>query len=171
MANWDDWKSVLAQARLESSPAELHGALVGYLCGGWAGPAPELLAALELEPGSGGSREPLLALLDEAAADIHGQLGRGAGIDPLLPAGSVVACANAMVDWCRGFLGGLGLTGLLDRHRRDAGVEELLRDLAQIAAAPLEGSEADEASLHEVLDFIRAGVAQLRAAVAPPTRQ
>lgn len=167
MATWSDWSAAIAQAKLGVTPAELHGSVTGYLCAGWGGRAHELLAALALESGDAATGDALHVLLDAAAHDIHARLGRGEAVDPLLPTGAVAVRADAMVDWCRGFLGGLGLTGVLEKHGRDRDTESVLADFGHIASMHLASDDDDEASLGEVLDFIRTGVAHLHTAFAP----
>lgn len=170
MASWADWSTALAQAKLGITPAELHGSLAGYLCAGWGGHAHELMTALALESGDAGADDALHACVDAAARDIHVKLGKGVAVEPLLPDGSVGERANAMVDWCRGFLGGLGLTGVLEQRGRDPDVDSVVADFGRIASMHLEAYDDDEASLIEVLDFIRSGIAHLHAAFAPAVR-
>lgn len=166
MATWAEWDAAVVQARVGVGAAELHGSLTGYLCAGWGGQAPELLAALALEAAAGSDRQ-LHTLLDTAARDLHAQLVRGERTEPLLPPGPLAVRANAMVDWCRGLLGGLGLTGVLQASHRDHDVDGLLADFGRIASMHLTTAADDAAVLDEVLDFIRAGVVQLHAAFAP----
>lgn len=170
MATWADWNAAIAQAKLGVTPAELHGSATGYLCAGWGGQAHELLAALALESAGAGADDALHALLDSAARGIHRSFARGDCVEPLLPDGAVGARANGMVDWCRGFLGGLGLTGVLETHARDHDIASLLADFGRIASSHLASDDDDDASLGEVLDFIRAGVQYLHAALAPAAR-
>ncbi|HET7930009.1 MAG TPA: UPF0149 family protein [Rhodanobacteraceae bacterium] len=168
MANWSDWSGAIAQAKLGVTPAELHGSVSGYLCAGWGGSAHELLAALALESGDAGTDDALHALLDAAARDIHARLGRGEGVEPLLPEGGVSQRADALVDWCRGFLGGIGLTGVLEKQGHDH--DSVLADFGHIASMHLESDDDDEGSLGEVLEFVRTGVAHLHQAFAPRAR-
>lgn len=160
-----DWDALLRRARLGVTPAELHGSIVGFLCGGWGGHSRELLAALALDGGA--SDDALHALVDRAAGDIATRLRKAEAVEPLLPVAPLAARANAMVDWCRGFLGGLGLTGLLDVADTPPAERELLANLGHIAATHLECNDDDAATLEGLLDFIRAGVRQLYAAHAP----
>jgi hypothetical protein len=74
------------------------------------------------------------------------------------------------VDWCRGFLGGWGLTGVLAGPAQTAEVAELLSGLGQIAASHLACDDDDEAALDDVLDFIRGTVAHPYASFAPARR-
>lgn len=168
MATWADWQAALAQAKLAITPAELHGSVTGYLCAGWGGTAHELLAALALE--SDGADAVLQALVDAAARDIHAKLRDRVPVGLLLPDGSLAIRADAMVDWCRGFLGGLGLTGVLEKRGQHPDLESLLADFGRIAATHLECGEDDEDSFDEVLDFIHTGVLRLHAAFAPAAR-
>ena len=165
-------EAALARAKLGVSPADLHGSITGYLCAGGYGCAHELLAALALEGDEAGAADDALhGLLDRLAGDISRRLRTGEPVAPLLPSGALPARADAMVDWCRGFLGGLALKGELAQAARAPAVRELLDDFSQIAAAHLACDEDDEAAFDDVLDFIRSGVAQLHAALAPAGRQ
>lgn len=170
VATWADWNAAIGQAKLGVTPAELHGSVTGYLCAGWGGQAHELLAALALESVDAGANDALHALLDAAAKSIHADLGRGAAVEPLLPEGAVAVRAGAMIDWCRGFLGGVGLTGVLGKRGDDHDLDGVLADFGRIASMRVSGDDDDEASLDEVLDFIRAGVVHLHAAFAPAAR-
>lgn len=170
--SYAEWNAALAQARLGVVPAELHGSVTGFLCAGWAGRGHELLAslALESEADDATAGDALHALLERAAANITDRLRRGQPVELLLPAGPLAARTDAAVDWCRGFLGGLGLTGVLEERADDPAIRELLRDFGHIAATHLAVDDDDETTLDEVLDFIREGVAHLHAAFAPTGR-
>lgn len=160
-----DWSALLQQARLGVTPAELHGSITGFPCAGWGGPSRELLAALALDGEALGAA--LHAFIERDAAVIATRLRKGEPVDPLLPAAPLDVRANALVDWCRGFLGGLGLTGLLDAQGQAPAERELLANLGHIAATRLECTEDDTATLDGLLDYVRTGVRQLYAAHAP----
>lgn len=162
--------TALAQARVSTTPAELHGSLTGYLCAGWGGRASELLAALDLE-GEGDAIDAVHALVDAAARDLARRLRAREPVEPLLPEAPLTARANALVDWCRGLLGGLGLTGVLAEAMATPGVRELLDDFGHVAAAHVECADDDVAALDDLLAFVREGVARLHAELAPAGRQ
>lgn len=164
MSTWQDWQAALAQARLGISPSELQGSLTGYLCAGWGGSGAELLGALELEGDAAGA---LADLVGRAAQDISRDLRTDAPPALLLPPGGVEARANALVEWCRGFLGGLGLTGVIDEAARTGPAGDLLHTLANVAAAPVVCGPDDRAALAEVCDFVQSAVTELHAALAP----
>lgn len=170
--SYENLETALARAKLGISPADLHGSVTGYLCAGGHGRGHELLTALALEGDEAGTAGKLHALLDAITGDVSHRLRTGEPVTPLLPSGSVVARADAMVDWCRGFLGGLALRGELAEAAKIPELRELLEDFSQIAAMHLRcDDEDDEASLQDVLDFIRGGIARLHAALAPARRQ
>jgi uncharacterized protein YgfB (UPF0149 family) len=166
-----EFGAALAQAKLVIGTAELHGSIVGYLCAGRAGRAHELLNALQLESDDAGAVDPLHARLDELVPEIGRELEAGTLITPLLPGAPLSARADAMVDWCRGFLGGLGLTGMLADIELAPATRELLDDFGRIASTRIECDDDDDAALAEVLDFIGSGVAHLHAEIARADRR
>jgi len=77
--------------------------------------------------------------------------------------------AEALAQWCQGFLYGFGSVSSGQR-KYPAEVEEVLRDLAQIAratAGDTEPTDADEADYVEIVEFIRAGVQLLHDELRP----
>jgi uncharacterized protein len=68
--------------------------------------------------------------------------------------------ADALVDWCRGFLGGFGLGGPDIHNRLSEEGKEILRDIGSIASASLDfgDEDEDEDALIEVHEFVRMGV-------------
>ena len=161
--------------RLGTQPGDLHGSLTGYLCaGGRLGPD-DWLDRLELSPADAASaRDETLAALRAAAFAQFGAVP--AAIEPLLPPATapMPERAEALVDWCRGFLGGYGLGALHGDLSADA--REILADFGTIAASRLdvEGGARDEQAFAEVLDFVRTAAALLhresehRRAASPP---
>jgi uncharacterized protein YgfB (UPF0149 family) len=155
---------VLDALRLGVNPSDLHGSLTGYLCAGGHPGDEDWLDRLALAPGdeAAAADARLRALLAAGRAQF---VSRPARIVPLLPAreAPLKRRADALVEWCRGFLGGFGLVagGLRERLSDDA--HEILDDFGTIAASHLEIDEdaADERAFADVLDFVRAAVAAL----------
>jgi hypothetical protein len=166
------WRAAITQAKLGVTPAELHGSVTGFLCAGWPGRARELLDSLALEGDAGDTvaGKTLDDLIERAAARINSRLRAQQPVELVLPEAPLAARADAVVDWCRGFLGGLGLTGVLAGPAQTAEVAELLSGLGQIAASHLACDDDDEAALDDVLDFIRGTVAHPYASFAPARR-
>jgi uncharacterized protein YgfB (UPF0149 family) len=163
--------AAIATMRLGVGASELHGSLSGYVCGGGNAGAPALLSVLELESGEAQPNEDGQRLLGELYAETRVQLDDPElGFEPLLPdaARPLAERGDALVDWCRGFLGGLGLGGQASRRGLSEEGAEILHDLDAIAASHFSYEDADdENSLMEVFEFVRIGVlllyAELRA--------
>lgn len=162
------WRAAITQAKLGVTPAELQGSITAFLCAGWSGRACELLDSLALEGDAGDAVAGgnLDDLIERAAARINSRLRAQEPIELVLPESPLAARADAVVDWCRGFLGGLGLTGVLAGPAQTAEVAELLAGLGQIAASHFACDDDDEAALDDLLDFIRGAVTHLHATFA-----
>jgi len=146
----------LRDAGLAIDPSELHGSLCGYVSGGGRGDGDDWLQRLELDaervPATGETLDALrtVTLAQFAAQDFDFQI--------LLPDDDAPLAerADALVDWCRGFLGGFGLAApTSDALSEEAA--EALEDIGRIAASDLayDGSEADETALAEIVEFVR----------------
>ena len=148
------------EAGLVVSPAELHGALAGWLAGGGedvpAWPARVMADDALPEP----ARDGTLDRLRQATA---AQLDDGEfGFDLLLaPADAPLSQrAEALFEWCRGFLGGFGLAVGAEPPLSDD-AKEALNDLARLAQAAGGGVDADEEgedALAEIEEFVRVAV-------------
>ena len=148
----------LRRLQLGVDAAELHGSLCGYLSGG--GPALERgdwLATILVDPDA--IRVEADGPIDRVFQVTSQQLDApDFGFDLLLPDGEqpVAERGEALLSWCRGFLGGFGLaagaTPPLSEESQDA-----LTDMSRIAASELsyEDPESDEEALEEVSEFIR----------------
>lgn len=136
--------------------SELHGALCGWLAGGGSD-SPRWLAQVMAD-------DTLAApvadsALDRLRAASVAQLSdRDFGFDLLVPESDapLVERSSALFDWCRGFLGGFGLSAGAEPPLSEES-SEALGDLARLAAASPqeEGDEDDEAALAEIEEFVR----------------
>ncbi|QAU24364.1 hypothetical protein EO087_10475 [Dyella sp. M7H15-1] len=158
----DELDDVIAHLRLAVSPSELHGSLCGFLTGnGRLGRRP-LLEVLHLD-GGGVTVPPVdQAVLDQLVRQSEVELADPElGFEPLLPADDrpLHERADALVDWCRGFLGGFGLGGPDALANVSDESKEILRDLGSIASASLDfgNEDEDEDALIEVHEFVRMG--------------
>ena len=145
---------------LAASPAELHGALCGWLSAGgadiagWPG---KVLADDNLpvpEPDS-----PLDQLRQASSAQLE---DRDFAFELLLaPAGASTAeRSDALFEWCRAFLGGFGLASEKRPVLSEEG-EEAMQDLARLAQASseeFESGDEDEDALAEIEEFVRVAV-------------
>lgn len=144
----------IAALSLSVDPSELHGSLCALRCGG-------LPRANWLAEAMGDDEVPLppadspLGLLD--ATTVEQLSAADFGLDLLLPDDDapVAERGEALVSWCRGFLGGVGLAGIGPGLGEEA--REALEDVARIAESDVgyDDPEADEEALIELEEFVR----------------
>ena len=155
---------VLQALRLGVDASDLHGSLTGYLCaGGQTGDA-DWPAALELEADAATvAADPLLQQFVRRCRAQFTPVP--ACIEPLLPApeAPLPRRAAALVEWCRGFLGGFGLGGSARPVPLSAEANEILADFGTIAASRFHHTDAgdDAAAFAEVLEFVCTAAALL----------
>jgi uncharacterized protein YgfB (UPF0149 family) len=160
----------LKTLRLGVSASDLHGSLTGYLCAGGRASIEEWPRALEIEPESASALNDiaLRRLYTECRAQLEDPDLR---FEPLLPGadGPVERRAEALVEWCRGFLGGVGLAGAQPRVL-SVDATEVLSDIGRIASSHFDydDAEEDETALCEVLEFVRVGVLLVHAEMRKP---
>lgn len=163
---------VLIRLRLATNASDLHGSLIGYLCGGGkAGPG-NWLAALEMDADTmaAGEDSDLVRLHQECRDQLDDS---ELGFAPLLPDDeeAITLRAEAMTDWCRGFLGGLGLAGVgAPQSSVSDESREILADFSAIAASDFScsGNEEDEEALSEIIEFVRVSVLLLYSELGCP---
>lgn len=158
LPDYEDTASEADELELGVDVSELHGALCGFLCGGGQAGPRDWLVRLAVEPEGGAVPAPGRSLdrLYRASCE---QLGDpGLGFELLLPdeESPVEGRAEALLGWCRGFLGGFGLATGKDAPLSEES-REALEDLARIAGSQLsyEDEAADEDALIEVAEFVR----------------
>jgi hypothetical protein len=162
LVGYDELDAAIVRLKLGSDASELHGSLCGFLAGGGALGRQSLLAALELEGEGTAPSTQDRALLDRLASQTRGELADPElGFEPLLPADDrpLSERAEALVEWCRGFLGGFGLAGAGAHAQLSDEAQEILRDFTTIAGSAFDFGEEneDEDALIEVHEFVRMG--------------
>jgi uncharacterized protein YgfB (UPF0149 family) len=160
------------------SASELHGSLTGFLAAGGMSREGAWLHDLALDQvhdAIGGSADRLLfdRLFAASSAELQDP---SLSFDLLLPddEASIEERAVALVEWCRGFLGGLGVSGadLGEGLGGDAG--EVLKDISRIAATRFDAgdtAEDDEEAYAEVVEYVRVGVMLLHSQLARPPKE
>ncbi|MGD8429062.1 MAG: UPF0149 family protein [Ectothiorhodospiraceae bacterium] len=83
------------------------------------------------------------------------------GFQPLLPGddAGIGERAEALGDWCRGYLAGLGMGGLQSRRELPKEVSEVLRDLGDIGQVEADAvdDEENEEAYAELVEYVRVG--------------
>lgn len=171
--NHTEFSQTLSTLRLGVDPSDLHGSLTGFLCGGGRASINDWLEVLALDPDGNAfsSHAALQRLFRSCSAQFA---GTPADIEPLLPAANAPLSqrADALVEWCRGFLGGFGLAGTAQRIDLSADAKEVLADFGTVAASRFDASDKSEdaQALADVLDFARTGAALLYSEIANGAR-
>jgi uncharacterized protein len=165
--------AALPALQLGVQPSDLHGSLSGYLCAGARATAENWLERLELAPGDDSVAQlPLLQALHRHACMQF--RSTPAQIEPLLPSPDrpTAVRAQALIEWCRGFLGGFGLAGVTARVPLSADAEEILADFAAIGSSRLEHDDdvEDARAFADVLAFVRTASALLHSEVRARAR-
>ena len=139
---------------LATTPAELHGAVSGWLAGG-GDDAPGWLGRLLADAEAGEADDTLQVLRAATAAQLE---DRSFGFTLLLPEAEATLYQRsaALFEWCRGFLGAFGLAAGEAQGLSEEG-REALADLAKLAAAAPQdsGDDEDESALAEIEEFVR----------------
>lgn len=154
---YSGFAALLSGSGFSTSPAELHGLLLGRSCAGagfdadnWLVEAADLLG----EPPQEAVRQALIGLQEMVRGELTGE---DITLVMLLPSDEapLMERARALGQWCQGFLSGFGLT---QRDRPlSAEADEVLQDLVAIAQIEiaLEDSEDGENDYMEVMEYLR----------------
>lgn len=165
LPRYDDVRAALRDLRLGVDAGELHGALCGYLSAHGEAGRGDWLARLRIDAdGEAVAANPALDRLFSAS---RAQLAdTDLGFALLLPGDEdpVTERVEALLGWCRGYLGGFGLgAGSASSLSPDA--DEALQDIGRIAAFNPEEDELerDEEAFAEVAEFVRVAALLLHA--------
>jgi uncharacterized protein YgfB (UPF0149 family) len=99
-------------------------------------------------------------------------VGNDADFEPLLPddESPLALRADALSQWCQGFLYGLGSGTTGDPGQVSAEAGEIIRDFTDITHVGVdsdEENEENEVAFSEVVEFVRVGVQLLFVELAP----
>lgn len=161
---FSDAAAALSSAGAAVTIAEAHGCLCGALCASnhysFARWFDELSDDAEGSPNGdlNSAKESMQTLYKETVNALRGDEMEFA---PLLPDDDapLERRAEALAQWCQGFLYGFGSVSGSQRIL-SAEVEEVLRDLTQIARASAgesEPTEEDESDYVEIVEYVRVG--------------
>lgn len=168
LPSYDAVTTALQRLQLGVDAGELHGALCGYLAAGSVPRRADWVSQLEIDAdGVAVANEPVLDSLFVASC---AQLADAdLGFSLLLPADEapVGERVDALLGWCRGFLGGFGL-GVGSTPTLSPDAQEALQDMGRIAGFSFGEDEAerDEEALAEVAEFVRVAALLLHADTA-----
>ena len=168
MPDYSRFDQALESIGLDLGASETHGVICGLLCAGTSRAHIDWIENLF-------SDRPSDDLLVREARQMFGQLylasrqqlGESATEFALLLPQDDEALqdrACALVQWCEGFLYGLGLAGIEERHLVDD-AREALHDISEFTRLDLDALEEDETSevaLMELQEFLRVATMLIR---------
>src|SRR5258708_35029315 len=160
-SNYAQVKRLLSESRAVTEPAEAHGTLAGALCATGAYRLEDWLADILPEGAAAGAAA---AQLRERYDETRPALTRTQmPFNLLMPDDEkpIELRTEALTLWCNGFVYGLGTSGAPDPEHLPGDGGEIVRDLAQIMRAGVdgrEGLEGNEAARAELVEFVRVGV-------------
>ena len=160
--NYAQIQRLIADSRAVAEAAEAHGTLAGALCATGAYRLEDWLAEI-LPEGLAADSAAIPSLRDIYDETRTALSGTQMQFELLMPddQSPIELRTEALRLWCNGFVYGLGTSGAPDPERLPGDAGEIVRDLAQIMRAGVderEGTEANEAALAELVEFVRVGV-------------
>jgi uncharacterized protein YgfB (UPF0149 family) len=167
MVEFDRVDEALDEAAVQA--AEAHGVLAGMLCAAGTAELGEWWSAIREDESQVEIPEPVQKLHAETVASLADLTG---SFDLMLPADdtSMEERAEALHDWCQGFLYGYGLAGGRDPVKLLPDAAEVLRDIHQFAQASFdlgEDTEEDEQAYSDLVEYLRVGVLLLHETLHP----
>ena len=168
--NYELAKDALQKLNTDDTISSAHGLLCGFYCvkqdislDDWLN---EVLVSIDLNN-----------LLEKESHQILAEIFNNTSeqlADPTLNFWPVIADdistlreqANTLVEWCQGFLVGLGLSSV---ETTDEEVLEMIKDISEIAQldADLLDSEENTQDLYEIVEFVRIGVLFIQETLQP----
>ncbi|MGK0674372.1 MAG: UPF0149 family protein [Halothiobacillaceae bacterium] len=149
--------------------AEAHGVLAGMLCAAGGAELGAWWSNIRADESQVEVPEPVRELYTATVASLADVTGL---FDLMLPEddASLDERAEALHDWCRGFLYGYGVAGGLDPRKLPEEAAEVLRDIHQFAQASFdlgEDAEEDEQAYSDLVEYLRVGVLLLHEVLHP----
>lgn len=168
-----DVEKALTAVDAATGAAETHGILCGVICAGNAMDGKAWLQAIESAVDadfeqSAANRDILLALYKASSEQLKGM---DFDFNLMLPddESPLGDRAQALSDWCQGFLYGLGVTGIDLKDGVSEDSQEAIYHMSEISQLDFDTIEAtneDENSYTEVAEYVRMGVLMLHSEFA-----
>ena len=168
--NYQLAKDALSKLNTDDTISSAHGLLCGFYCvkqdielDDWLN---EIIVSIDLNN-----------LLDKEAHQVLAEIFNNTNeqlADPTLNFWPVIADdisplrdqANTLIEWCQGFLVGLGLSSV---ETSDEEVTEMIKDISEIAQLDpnLMDTEENTQDFYEIVEFVRIGVLFIQETLQP----
>lgn len=154
-------QQLLSREHSMTDAAEAHGTLAGCLCGASGYRFEDWLR--EILPEGRADRSARAALQELFGSTAGALIQPDMEFELLLPPDteSLAQRAQALAEWCQGFLYGLGAGSIPDASELPGEVGEVVRDFIEITHADVDvdqGEESNENAYAELVEFVRVGV-------------
>ena len=166
-------ETLLENVALEKRASEWHCFLCGVLSVDIAYPLATSIQTMLADTAEITVGKDLSGQFDEIYSAVRAQLtDSNLQFQLCLPEGDDIHLsqqADALAEWCAGFLYGLANAGIQTKGNLSTDVEEILKDfgaIAQIDGAEL-GAEEEEISFIELVEFVRVAVLLLAEEIQP----
>ncbi|MEF3193418.1 MAG: UPF0149 family protein [Halothiobacillaceae bacterium] len=149
--------------------AEAHGVLTGMLCAAGMVDLADWWSSIRADESQVEPSEPVRELYAETVGSLADVTGVFALMLPDDDA-SLEERAEALHDWCQGFLYGYGVAGGRAPEKLPEEAAEILRDIHQFAQANFdlgENDEEDEQAYSDLVEYLRVGVLLLHETLHP----
>ncbi len=166
LMEWSLVNSALRRLGIATDAAENHGMLCGLLCA--RGPSAESawLDLVRAEQTAGAEGHSDASAWEELSRLYRATLGQlreeGFAFTLLLPEDTqpLQSRAEAMTEWCQGFLYGLAAGGVEDTEVLPDELREITEDIVEISRASADSDEGEpgEAAYAELIEYLRVGV-------------
>jgi uncharacterized protein YgfB (UPF0149 family) len=161
---------ILSQAGALTDAPEAHGTLAGAFCSADDYRFESWLAELFADGSAAGEPANVLReMFDRTRASLHADDLRFVAVLPD-DEEPLAARAEALGQWCQGFLYGLGTNPIPHPDSLPEDVAEVVRDLSsivQVGVDETQDEEANESAYAELVEFVRVGVQLLFEELAP----
>jgi len=167
MVEFDRVDEALDDAAVQA--AEAHGVLAGMMCAAGEAGLAEWWSHIREDESQVAAPGPVRELHAETVASLADVTGT---FDLMLPDDeeSLEERAEALHDWCQGFLYGYGVAGGRDPGQLPEEAAEVLRDIGQFAQTNFDlgdDAEEDELAYSDLVEYLRVGVLLLHESLHP----
>jgi uncharacterized protein len=164
LPSFEEVHLVLSYLNAEMDAAEMHGMLCGFICAGQKMDGSALLSPILGGIGDSPSeRKYQQVLIDVYDASVEQLKSMNFDFQMLLPDDDAPLPnrAEALGEWCQGFLAGLGLAQVKMEEGKSKESREAMNHIAEISQIDYENlsiCEEDEKAYAEVLEYVRMAV-------------